>query len=150
MSGMDYYDRAAADWRCRRCGLCTDHCQCKPERPATVTTTWELWEYDVWGSPEEGYDVNDRQCFDRAYTLALTVEVNNPGTPQEFLSATPTDEQIREAFGIPFAGRDSGIDTDGDDMTIYVTRERDGYPIGEMHCTSHASLSPIRELDDRG
>ncbi len=38
------------------------------------------------------------------------------------------------------------IDTDGDDLTIYVERERDGYPIGEMRCISHASLSPVRKL----
>ena len=31
----------------------------------------------------------------------------------------------------------------GDDVNIYVNRERDGYQIGEMRCVSHSSLSPI-------
>lgn len=53
----------------------------------------------------------------------------------------PSDEQIREAFDL---GPKVQIDVDGDDLTIYVTRESDGYPIGEMFCTSHASLSPVR------
>lgn len=28
--------------------------------------------------------------------------------------------------------------------TIEVTRARDGYPLGSIRCTSHASLSPVR------
>jgi len=61
---------------------------------------------------------------------------------QEFRGAYPTDRQIKRAFGTRCR-----IETDGDDLTIYVTRERDGYPIGEMHCTSHASLSPVRKAE---
>jgi hypothetical protein len=106
----------------------------------TVKTTWELWSYDVWGNEDDGYEVNDRSCFDRAYELELNVEVNNPGTPHEFLSAYPTDEQIVEAFFTkPIA-----IELDGDDLMIYINGE-DGYPWGEMNCTSHKSLSPIEE-----
>lgn len=59
---------------------------------------------------------------------------------QEFISATPTGRQIKRAFGVTCR-----IDTDGDDLTIYVNRARDGYPIGEMYCTSHTSLSPVRK-----
>lgn len=104
-----------------------------------VQTTWELWTYDVWGNEADGYDVNDRNCFNREYKLSLAVEVNNPGTPKEFVSASPTDKQIRKAFGIRCR-----FETDGDDRIVYVTRERDGYPIGEMLCTSHKALSPIK------
>lgn len=35
-----------------------------------------------------------------------------------------------------------------DDITIYVNRERDGYPIGELQCVSHSALSPIKEKED--
>lgn len=59
---------------------------------------------------------------------------------QEFVSAYPTARQIKKAFGITCR-----IDTDGDDLTVYVNRQRDGYPIGEMHCESHVSLSPVRK-----
>ena len=105
-----------------------------------VQTTWECWSYDVWGNARDGYEVNDRSCFDRDAHLSLKVVVNNAGTPQEFESAYPSDGQIQTLFGI---GR-TKIETDGDDLVIYVNRARDGYPIGEIHCVSHVSLSPIR------
>jgi hypothetical protein len=87
--------------------------------------------------------VNDRHCYNRAYPIRLLVEVNNQGTEFEFISAYPTDKQIREAFGL---GREK-INLEGDDISIYVYRARDSYPIGEMICTSHDSLSPIRERE---
>lgn len=107
---------------------------------ATILTTWEVWTYDVWGNAKDGYDVNDRSCRARALPLRLKVEINNAGTPAEFRSASPTDRQLCKVFGAY-----GGFDTDGDDITIYVSRKRDSYPIGELHCTSHESLSPIRE-----
>lgn len=106
----------------------------------TVNTVWECWTYDVWGNARDGYEVNDRSCFDRALDLRLTVEVHNPGTEHEFESAHPTDRQIRRAFGIRCR-----FETDGDAENVYIIREHDGYPIGEMHCTSH-NLSPLRRL----
>jgi hypothetical protein len=107
----------------------------------TITTTWELRNYDVWGNARDGYEVNDSWVFNREYTLVLNMETYNQGTPQQFNSTTPSNRQIRRAFGL---GKIQ-ITTDGDDLTIYVNRARDGYPIGEMHCASHESLSPIRE-----
>jgi hypothetical protein len=107
----------------------------------TIGTVWEVWTYDVWGNAQDGYDVNDRYCLARKHEIELTVQVNNAGTPREFLSGYPTDKQIRETFDIR---PNTGIDLDGDDITIYVRRERDGYPIGELVCTSHKSLSPIQ------
>ena len=109
---------------------------------ATIDTTWTCWTYDVWGNARDGYDVNDRSCFDREYHLTLTVETHNVGTPHEFTSASPTDQQIRDVFGIH---RFTKIETEGDDLNITVSRARDGYPIGELSCASHASLSPIRK-----
>ena len=109
-------------------------------KTARVTTVWELRSYDVWGNAKDGYEVNDTSVFDREYQLDIPIEVNNAGKPGEFLSAYPTDRQIRAAFGVRCQ-----IDLDGDDTTIYINRRRDSYPIGEMHCTSHASLSPVRK-----
>lgn len=105
-----------------------------------VVTTWEVWTYDVWGNARDGYEVNDRFCQSREHAIRIPIETFNAGTPDEFQGAYPSDGQIRAAFGI---GRIK-IETDGDDLAIYVTRARDGYPIGELLCTSHASLSPIR------
>ena len=103
-----------------------------------VNTTWELRTYDVWGNSRDGYEVNDTY---RAGTVTIRcrVTVNNAGTPQEFMSASPSDSQIRKALSL----RRFAIDTDGDDLHITVDRARDGYPCGELYCISHVSLSPI-------
>ncbi len=105
----------------------------------TVQTTWEVWTYDVWGNREDGFEVNDRRCLSRAYPIRCKVQTFNIGTPNEFTSASPSDYQLQQVFGVRCA-----LDTDGDDLTIYVNRASDSYPLGELHCTSHASLSAIR------
>lgn len=110
-------------------------------KPKQIATTWELRTFDVWGNAKDGYEVNDA-WFAGEIELVLDVQVNNPGTPFQFESAYPTDRQIREAFG---CGR-VRLSLEGDDTHIYVNRDRDGYPIGELYCTSHASLSPIRAV----
>jgi hypothetical protein len=108
----------------------------------TVSTIWEVWTYDVVGNKRDGYDVNDRSCSCRAYEIDCPVVENNPNTPQAFLSAYPTDSQVREALSIKPRVQ---IETDGDDCAIYVTHESTGYPLGELLLTSHTSLSPIKE-----
>lgn len=105
----------------------------------TITTTWSLRIYDVWGNAKDGWEVNNSFSAGEV-TLRLAVEYHNVGTPQEFAGAYPTDRQIKKVFGVR-----CHIDTDGDDLHITVDRARDSYPIGEMYCTSHVSLSPIRE-----
>lgn len=108
-------------------------------RKPKVTTRWEVRTYDVWGNAKDGYDVN--QSF-RSGEVELDLEVKtfNPGTPQQFESAYPSDKQLRQVFGLT----NIRLETDGDDLAIYVERARDGYPIGELYCLSHDSLSPIR------
>lgn len=106
-----------------------------------IDTTWEVRDYDVWGNAREGYEVNN--TFSRGQAeLHIPVEVCNPDTPQQFESAFPTSTQIRKALGL----RRFAIELDGDDLTIYVNRARDGYPCGELHCVSHSSLSPIKAV----
>lgn len=61
---------------------------------------------------------------------------------QEFVSAFPTDRQIKRAFGVRCR-----IEVDGDDISVYVTRQRDGYPI--VYCESHESLSPVRAKGEK-
>lgn len=107
----------------------------------TVDTIWEVWDHDVWGNAKDGYEVNDRSCICRDYPLRLKVQTANPGTPQEFKYAEPTDAQIRRALGIRWIR----IETNGDSVYITVDRASDGYPIGEMLCVSHKSLSPIKK-----
>jgi ribosomal protein L32 len=63
---------------------------------------------------------------------------------QEFESAYPSDYQIKKLFGVGCK-----ISTEGDDLTIYVNRESDNYPIGELHCIDFDSLSPIRKESNK-
>ena len=115
----------------------------EPTHTATIETVWEVWTYDVWGNAEDGWQVNDRACLNREYPIRCKVQAHNVGTEYCFTSASPSDYQIRKAFGVGCR-----IETDGDDLVIYVNRAKDGYPIGELHCTSHAALSPIRKAAD--
>ncbi len=103
-----------------------------------IKTTWEVRTYDVWGNAKDGYEVND--TF-RQGTVELNVPQTkyNIGSPGEFIGAFPSDRQIKQTFGV-----NCQVSTDGDDLTVYVTRRRDDYPIGELLCISHASLSPVR------
>lgn len=113
-------------------------------KPAgSILTVWELRTYDVWGNSRDGYEVNDSYSAGEI-ELRIPQTRHNIGTPSEFLSATPSDRQIKRAFGV-----NCRIDTSGDDLTVYVERARDGYPIGEMHCTSHESLSPVRKIQGK-
>lgn len=111
-------------------------------RAKHIQTKWEVATYDVWGNARDGYEVNDVYRHGEV-ELSLTVTVNNEGTPHEFKSAHPTDKQLRKVFGVGCQ-----LETDGDDMTVYVKRERDGSPIGEITCVSHESLSPIRPVTE--
>ncbi len=106
----------------------------------TIITSWDVATYDVWGNKHDGFEVNDvyRQG---SVDIRCKVVHNNAGTPHAFDSASPSDYQIKRVFGVSCA-----IDTEGDDVVVYVNRASDGYQIGQLHCTSHESLSPIREV----
>lgn len=106
----------------------------------TIQTVWEVATYDVWGNSKEGFDVNN-VYRNGEITIRCKPERYNIGTEREFVSCGPSDYQIKKVFGI-----NCRIDTDGDDMVIYVNRSRDLYPIGELRCVSHKSLSPIKPL----
>lgn len=109
-----------------------------------IETTWKPYTYDVWGNAKDGYEVNDRYGHSEV-TLRLKVEIANPNTLQAFEYATPTDKQLRETLNVKPRVK---LHTDGDDLTIYVNHASTGYQLGELHCTSHKSLSPIRDDKD--
>jgi hypothetical protein len=106
----------------------------------SLLTTWRIRTYDVVGDCKDGYEVSDVNSIGEI-ELHIPQTRYSAGTPQEFVGAYPNDTQIKLAFGI-----NCPIDANGDDLRIYVEREHDGYPIGEMICTSHASLVPVRKL----
>lgn len=106
-----------------------------------LTTTWEHRSYDVWGNARDGYEVNDSFSHGTV-EIKLRREIFNVGTPMQFDGYFPTESQICKALGI---GSKVKLDIDGDDIHITVFRARDCYPLGELYCVSHESLSPPRE-----
>lgn len=110
-----------------------------------INTTWKVFTYDVWGNAKDGYEVN--QTFaSHEVTLRLTVRKYNEGTPQEFESASPSDKQLRQALDCMPRIK---LDVNGDDTIIYVNHASSDYPLGELHCVSHESLSPIRKKEPK-
>ncbi|MFN0317541.1 MAG: hypothetical protein ACKVQA_21155 [Burkholderiales bacterium] len=111
----------------------------------SVPTTWKVKTYDVWGNARDGYEVNDVYSAGEV-EIRIPQTKHNVGTDAEFVSAWPTDRQLKRAFGVRCR-----ITTDSDDvdtMNVSVKRERDGYPIGELRCVSHESLSPARRIGE--
>ena len=80
----------------------------------TIDTVWEIRTYDVWGNSKDGYEVNDSYVVDRDYLMTLEVTTNNKGISMEFLSAYPTDRQIRKALDL----RSIQLDLQGDDLNV--------------------------------
>jgi hypothetical protein len=107
----------------------------------SLPTTWELRTYDVWGNAKDGWEVNDSWSAGEVQ-LRIPQTRYNVGVEGEFIGASPSDRQIKRAFGVTCQ-----IELDGDDTHIGVTRKRDNYPIGHMECTSHESLSPVRKVE---
>jgi hypothetical protein len=112
------------------------------KQTATIMTKWQVWTYDVWGNAKDGYEVN-ASWRNGEVDIMADVKTWNTGTAGEFQSVELSHKQIRQAFGLT----NIRIKIDGDDLTYYVNRKRDGYPIGEMQCVSHRSLSPIKEAE---
>lgn len=108
---------------------------------STLKTKWSIRLYEVWGNARDGFEVNDSFHVDDV-ELTLTKIYNNKGTRQAFISAYPSNRQIRKIFGL---GKQK-LDLQGDDIHIYVYLEKNGYSVGEMFCTSHSSLSPINRV----
>lgn len=122
------------------------------KKQKTVKTVWEVWGFDVWGNKDDGYTVNNRFCIDRERVLTLRIKTVNQGTKREFDYVEISDNMLKEIFGVSCK-----ISVDGDDVNYYVSRESDDYPLGELSCQSHSSLSPIHysytyhiDVDERG
>jgi len=108
----------------------------------TIKTVWEKRIYEVWGNSKDGYQVND-SFNDGEIVLRLKIEHANTFTPHPFDYAFPSDWQLKTIFG--YTGM---IDTEGDDTHIYVNTAKNNYPLGELKCISHESLSPIRSWEE--
>lgn len=111
--------------------------------PRTIATVWELRGYrNVWGNARDGYETGPSYVIDPSYELELDVETANAGTDHEFRWARLTGEQIRDALCDGFNVAD--VTSFGAGKHLWVQLRDDGYPMGQLQCMSHTSLSPIR------
>jgi hypothetical protein len=121
-----------------------------------ISTLWSVSTYDVYGNAKDGYDVNNvfrvrnynfsSNCYNDAWELKLRPKGGLTWVGEEqctVWSASPSDTQIRQLLGCPR----TKIIVTGDDTHLYVNRARDYYPLGELCCVSHTSLSPIFRTD---
>lgn len=112
-------------------------------------TLWEVRTYEVSGDAEDGWQVDDTYTVDSELELTLPIAISPMGAPWDpeknvYRRAELPMHHIREALdcrGLP-------IDVAGDSVHVYVTRRKDGYPIGELLCLSHDSLDPLRIKDN--
>ena len=116
----------------------------------TERTVWEVRRYDVWGNAADGWDVNDCYVIDDHLVLDLSVKAQQTGAPWDrkrgaYLYAEISEQHVREALSC----QGERVDIDGNDVHVTVVRHRDGYPIGELICLTHESLSPLRAFDAR-
>jgi hypothetical protein len=98
-----------------------------------VKTVWAKTVYDVL---RDGDDYYVNNSFDDG-EFTINCKVKDGGT---FKYASPSDGQLKKIFDCTH--RD--IEVSGDDVHIYVDTDK-GYPLGELTCISHESLSPIRK-----
>jgi hypothetical protein len=95
-----------------------------------VTTTWELWTYDVLGNDRDGWQVNDRCNLSRAFEIVSERIAYNVGRTAECVSDVPSTEEIRRALvNAGYLKPSYRIETDGDDCSIEVTQASNGYPL---------------------
>jgi len=112
----------------------------------------EVWTYDVWGNEDDGYEVNDRCCVERAAEIPAVLTISNvpmyPGATDRYRSfpdESSFDANIlcsyeldeNEAFKY-LAGLDDGC---GDGTTYYYEDDEDR-PIGEIIIVGWKSADP--------
>jgi len=101
------------------------------------TVKYDVWSLDVWGNEEDGFDVNDKSCFQRGVEFPTYPQGYNKGTPREFWEHWPSDQQIIDTLiEIGFLNPDvklSDIDIDGDPQySLYLEELSNGFPICQL------------------
>jgi hypothetical protein len=86
----------------------------------TATATWEIWTYDVWGNAQDGWEVNDRFCQQRAAEMPTDADDATILRTLKEWGILKKTTQLRH------------LEIDGDDGLITVNQAKDGYPLCEM------------------
>ena len=82
----------------------------------------------MWGNEDDGYEVNDVFCINRAVEFTQEEFVCNKGTNQEFCLWEVSEEELASYFGL----HSSAWEVSGDDYTTLYVELEDGLPVGEI------------------
>lgn len=98
---------------------------------------YELWFYDVRGNAEDGFEVNDRYCVNRDFTIKSNPKTYNRGKSGQFTDFVPTDKQVLQSLvdsgDLKESALYANIEIDGDGENIYLTDIDAGhYPLCEL------------------
>ena len=98
---------------------------------------YNVWSLDIWGNETDGYEMNDRSCFQRDVEFPTTHKIYNQGTPQEFSDDWPTDQQIlNKLIEIGYLNNNvslADLEIDGDpNYSKYVDESKDGKPLCQL------------------
>lgn len=86
---------------------------------------WTVWTLDVWGNPDDGYEVNDR-C--NVGTVELHPVDSSDCTDGHILGTLQREKYLSASL--------STIDVavDGDDRILFVDATADGRPLLQLTC----------------
>lgn len=93
----------------------------------TRKAIYSTYDYDVWGNEEDGYEVNDVFCINRAVEFTQEEFVYNNLTCREVHLWEVSEKELADYFGF----HPTEVEVSGDDEVLYVDRE-DGMPVGEI------------------
>ena len=99
--------------------------------------SYDVWSLDVWGNEQDGFEINDRSCYQRAVEFPTTHRVYNEGTGHEFSDDWPTDQQVLETlqeigFLVDICTLND-IDIDGEcEYSLYINEEHNGFPLCQL------------------
>lgn len=101
------------------------------------TVRYDVWSLDVWGNENDGFNVNDRSCFERGMEFPTTHVVYNEGTEGEFSDDWLSDQQILETLQeIGFLSDKctlADLTIDGEsESSLYIEESANGFPICQL------------------
>jgi hypothetical protein len=106
--------------------------------PDTLASVWQTYTHDVWGNKTNGFEINNTFLSNQV-TLTLKKQEYNIGTPYRFIQYELTDRLAKKALGVHFNTKVT--DPYQNEGYVFLYRDKDGYPIGEMNLLNLSGLT---------
>lgn len=103
------------------------------------TEEWEVFDYDIWGNREDGYEVND---IHRAGLVTLPENADL----KKIIEVLVEDGILAESAGTGNIEEDTNH---GDDMIIYLIESDDGRPLLELRRKEPSAIDKEEEEKNR-